>query len=107
MAKYVVSIANLNKIIPDATPRYLILNSKIRWMLTPCEILFRISPKAWDEKLAQESSNPKLSISPASTRDSEDELSDIKETEQEAGADCGAVDVIVQNSNNHLLNVCQ
>jgi len=43
MAKYVVSIGNLNNILPDNTPR--------------------ISPKDWDEKLVQESLNPRLSIS--------------------------------------------
>jgi len=43
MAKYVVSISNMNKIIPDNTPR--------------------CSPQAWDEKLARESVNPRLSIS--------------------------------------------
>jgi len=54
MAKYVVSMSNLNKMTPDNTPR--------------------ISPKAFEEKIAQEATQPKVSVSQADDEDQEEEL---------------------------------
>merc|ERR1712147_527810 len=65
MAKYVVSMSNLNKMIPDNTPR--------------------ISPKAFEEKIASEAMKPKVSISQVDDDDEDEKqsLEDDKIVDQE------------------------
>jgi len=65
MAKYVVSMSNLNKMVPDSTPR--------------------ISPKAFEEKIASEAMKPKVSISQADDDDEDEKqsLEDEKIVDQE------------------------
>ena len=65
---------------------------------------FRISPKAWDEKMEAEASNPQVSISQASENENEAEEKEDKSYLKEDILNNGET-LINTNSSNQLLSV--